>query len=121
MSSSVKTDNKKKDILILSLGPTQRLGEHSLSAGKMYTINFTKVNTEFCFSLHCNGANSYLFVNGTEIHKFTAKNFEIVPHKLYFGNVSKDSSASNMKKKMDLMVIFMTLVLIMMKLMLMIF
>ena len=98
MSSSTKIDNKGKDILILGKGPTQGLGEHSLSAGKMYSINFTKVNTKFCLSLHYNGANSYLFVNGTEIHEFTAKDSEIVPNNLCLGNVSKDLSASNTKK-----------------------
>ena len=41
----------------------------------MYSMNFIKVNTKFCLSLHYNGANNYLFVNGTEIHKFTAKDF----------------------------------------------
>ena len=46
----------------------------------MHSINFTKVNTKFCLSLHCNGANSYLFVNGTEIYKFTAKGSMIVPN-----------------------------------------
>ena len=64
----------------------------------MYSINFTKVNTKFCLSLHYNGANSYLFVNGTEIHKFLAKDSMIVPNNLCLGNVSKDFSASNMKK-----------------------
>ena len=64
----------------------------------MYSINFTKVNTKFCLSLHYNGANSYLFVNGTEIHKFTANDLEIVPNNLCLGNVSKDFSASNVKK-----------------------
>ena len=98
LSSSTKIDNKKKDILILGKGPTQGLGEHSLSAEKMYSINFTKVNTKFCLSLHYNGANSYLFVNGAEIHKFTAKDSEIVPRNLSLGNVSKDFSASNTKK-----------------------
>ena len=34
MSSSTKIDNKEKDILILGKGPTQGLGEHSLSAKK---------------------------------------------------------------------------------------
>ena len=34
MSSSTKIDNKGKDILILGIGPTQGLGEHSLSAEK---------------------------------------------------------------------------------------
>ena len=58
MSSSTKIDNKKKDILILDKGPTQGL-EHTLSAEKMYSINFTENNKKFCLSLHCNGANSY--------------------------------------------------------------
>ena len=39
-----------------------------------------------------------LFVNGTEIHKFTVNDPEIVPNNLCLGNVSKDFSASNMKK-----------------------
>ena len=78
-------------------GPTQGLGEHSLSAEKMYSINFTKVNIKFCLSLHFNGANSYLFVNGKEIHKFTAKDSMIIPNNLYLGNFSKDFSTSNMK------------------------
>ena len=61
-------------------------------------INFTKINTKFCLSLHYNGANSYFFVNGTEIHKFKAKDSELVSNNLSLWNVSKDFSASNMKK-----------------------
>ena len=49
-------------------------------------------------SLHYNGVNSYLFVNDTEIHKSTAKDSTIVQNNLCLGNVSKDFSASNMKK-----------------------
>ena len=41
MSSLSKVDNRKKDILILGKGPTEGL-EHTLSAEKMYSINFTK-------------------------------------------------------------------------------
>ena len=44
----------------------------------MYSINFTVTGNKFCLSLHYNGANSYLFVNGTEIIKFKAKDSEIV-------------------------------------------
>ena len=98
MSSSTKNDNKGKDILILGKGPTQGLGEHSLSSKKMYSINFTKVSAKFCLSLHYNGANIYLFVNGAEIHKYTAKDSMIVPYNLCLGNVSKTFSASNKKK-----------------------
>ena len=41
MNSSIHIDNKGKDILILGKGPMQRVGEHSLAAEKMYSINFT--------------------------------------------------------------------------------
>ena len=44
----------------------------------MYSINFIESNKNFCLRLHYNGANFYLFVNGTKIHKFKAKNSEIV-------------------------------------------
>ena len=81
---------KEKNILILGKGPIQGLGEHSLSGEEMYSINFTKVNTKFCLSLHYNGDNSYLFVNGTEIHKFKAKGSEILAYSLCLGNISKD-------------------------------
>ena len=60
MSSSAHIDNKKKDILILGKGPTQGL-EHTLTAEKMYSINFIVTKKKFCLSLHYNGANSYLF------------------------------------------------------------
>ena len=49
-------------------------------------------------SLHYNGANSYLFVNGTEIHKFKAKDSEIAATPLCLGNISKELSVDNMKK-----------------------
>ena len=53
---------------------------------------------KFCLSLHYNGANSYLFVNGKEIIKFKAKESEIVAKTLCLGNVSRDLSAVNLKK-----------------------
>ena len=64
----------------------------------MYSINFSKTNTKFCLSLHYNGANSCLFVNSTEIHKFKTKDSEIVVNSLCLGNISKDFSVDNMKK-----------------------
>ena len=64
----------------------------------MYSIKFTDTNEKFCLSLHYNGANSYFFVNGTEIYKFKAKDSEIVPSPLCLGNISKDWSTDNMKR-----------------------
>ena len=97
MSLSTKIDNRKKGILILGKSPTQGL-EHTLSAEKMYSINFTVTRKLFCLSLHYNGANSYLFVNSTEIYKFKAKDYEIVASPLCLGNISKDWSTDNLKK-----------------------
>ena len=48
--------------------------------------------------MHYNGTNSYLFVNGTEIYKFKAKDSEIVASPLCLGNISKDWSVDNMKR-----------------------
>ena len=71
-------------------GPTQGF-EHTLSAEKNYSINFTGNNKKFCLSLHCPGENSYLFANSTETHKFKGKDSEIVATPLCLGNVSKNN------------------------------
>ena len=65
----------------------------------MYSINFTEKNKIFCLSLLYNGANSYLFVNGTKIYKFKAKDSEIVATPLCLGNISKDWLIDNIKEK----------------------
>ena len=58
-----------------------------------------KKNKKICLSLHYNEASSYLFINGTEIHKFTAKDSEIVASPLCLGKISKDFLIP--KKKQD--------------------
>ena len=97
MSSSAHIDNKKKDILVLGKGPTQGL-ENTLTAEKMYSINFNLTKNKFCLSLRYNGENSYLFVNGTGIYKFKAKDSEIVASPFCLGKISKDWSVDNMKR-----------------------
>ena len=64
----------------------------------MYSNNFTVTRKKFYLSLHYNGANSYLFVNGTEIYIFKAKDSEIVATPLCLGNISNDWSTDNIKK-----------------------
>ena len=46
MSSSTKIHKSKKDILILGKGSKQGL-EHTLSAEKMYSINFKENKTKY--------------------------------------------------------------------------
>ena len=101
MSSSTKIDNRKKDISVLGKGPTQGL-ELTLIAEKMYSINVTENNKNFCLSLHYNKENSDLFVNATEIIKFKSKDPEVLAHLLCLGNISKDWPVHNMKKKTGL-------------------
>ena len=48
MSFSAHIDNNEKDILVLGIGPAQGL-EHTLTAEKLYSINFTVTNIKFCF------------------------------------------------------------------------
>ena len=49
-------------------------------------------------NLYYNGANTCLFVNGTEVVKFKAKDSKIVASPLCLGNISKDWSTDNMRK-----------------------
>ena len=88
MSTSVHIDNKKKDILVLRRVPTQEL-ESTSTAEKMYSTNYTVTKKKFCLSLHYNGGNSYLFVNGTVICKFKAKDSAIVASPLCLGSFLK--------------------------------
>ena len=65
MSSSAHSNNRAKSILLLGESRTQGLEDTTLYAEKIYSVNFTATRKKFCFSLHYNGDNSYLFVNGT--------------------------------------------------------
>ena len=89
LSWSTKIDNTKKYISILGKGPTKGL-ENTLSAEKMYSIDFKGNNKKLCLNFYYNGENSSLFVNSKEIFKFTAKNSEIVAIPLWLGNFLKD-------------------------------
>ena len=51
--------------------------------------------------LRFNGNNSFLFVNDTKIYQFKVKDSEIKDYTLCVGNISKDFTVNNMKKKQD--------------------
>ena len=96
MSSSAHIDNKKRYSNFRKRTNTKIRTYQNQK--KMYSFNFTVTRKKICLSLHYNGANSYLFVNGTEIYKFKAKDSEIVASPLCLGNISKDWSTDNVKK-----------------------
>ena len=95
LSSFSHANNKKNNILVLGKDFVQGINDTTIYAEKLYKINFTEKILKICLSLHYNGANSYLFVNGTGIHMFKAKDART----LRLGNNSKDFSLDNMKKK----------------------
>ena len=68
-------------------------------AEKMYSTNFTADNKKLCLSLHYNGDNSYLSVNGKKNHKFKAKDSEIVPYPLCLAGLSKDFEVGYMRAR----------------------
>ena len=84
--------------MILGGGPTQGLDSITFKGEAKYSINFTQWNRKFWISLHCNGSNSFLFVNATKIYQFKAKDSETKKYLLRLGNISKNFAAINMKK-----------------------
>ena len=98
MSSSLHTDNKGRDILILGERPTQGLDDTLLTAEIIHPINFTEPHKRFVLSLHYNGSNSFLFVNARKIYQFKAKDPEIKDYAFCLGNISKDFTINNTKK-----------------------
>ena len=84
MSSSVHTDNKKKDTLILGIVPTQGLDDTTLTVEAQYLVNFSRSNRVFCLSPHYNGSNIFLCVNATKIYQFKAKDSEMKKHLLKY-------------------------------------
>ena len=90
LSNSVHANNKVNNILVLGKDFIQGIKSTTIYVEKMYSTNFTVNNKKFCLSLHCNGDNSYLFVNGKQIHGFKVKDSEIVPYPLCLRGLSKD-------------------------------
>ena len=89
-------DNKNKDILILG---EQGLDDTTLTAEAKYPVSFKQSEKRFVLILQYNGSNSFLFVNATKIYQFKAKDSEIKSCKLCLGNISKEFTINNMKKK----------------------
>ena len=76
----------------------QGINDTTFYAGKLYSQNFTAANKKFVLSLHYNGDDSYLFVNGKPELKFKAKDDQIVKEILCLGNISDDWTAANAQK-----------------------
>ena len=95
VNSSNSVHATKKNILILGHSLTQKVNNTTICAEKMYSPNFSAENKMFCLSLHYNGNNSYLFVNGKKVTKFRAKISEIKANQLTLGSISTSKLYGN--------------------------
>ena len=78
MSFSIHRTNRANHIYIMGHGPTQGINDTTIYSEKKYFRNFTKPNVKFVLSLHYNGDDSYLFVNGRQELKFKCKTDQLV-------------------------------------------
>ena len=97
-NSVIHSNNKANNIFIMGDGFAQVINDTTLYAEKIYSQNFTAVNKKFVLSLHYNGDDSYLFVNGKQELKFKTKDDQIVKEILCLGNISDDWTAANAQK-----------------------
>ena len=97
-NSVIHSNNKANNIFIMGYGFVQGINHTTLYAEKIYSQNFTAVNKKLVLSLHYNGDNSYLFVNGKQELKFKAKDDQIVKEILCLGNISDDWIAADAQK-----------------------
>ena len=98
MSFSIQRTNRANHIHVMDDGLTQGIHDTTLSVEKKYFRNFTEPNVKFVLSLHYNGDDSYLFVNGRQELKFKSKTDQLVKEKLCIGNLSDQCTASESEK-----------------------
>ena len=94
MSFSVHATNRANNIYVMGDGLIQGINDTTIYAEKNYWRNFTDPGKKYVLSLHYNGDNSYLFVNGRQELKFKAKDDQIINEKLCLGNLSSEWTKS---------------------------
>ena len=97
-NSVIHSNNKTNNIYIMGDGFVQGIADTILYAEITYSQNFTQPSKKFVLSLHYNGDDSYLFVNGRQELKFKAKTDQLVKEKLCIGNLSDQWTASESEK-----------------------
>ena len=98
MSFSVHATNRANHIYLMGDGLTEGFNDTTIYVEKNYYRNFTDPGKKFVLSLHYNGNNSYLFVNGRQEFKFKCKTNQLVKEKLCIGNLSDQWTASESEK-----------------------
>ena len=97
-SSSIHATNRSNNIYVMGEDFIQGINGTTIYAEKLFHNNFTEFGVKFVLSLHYNGDNSYLFVNGRQELKFKAKDDQIINEKLCLGNLSDQWTTSESEK-----------------------
>ena len=98
MSFSVHATNRANHIYVMGTGLTQGIHDTTLYAEKNFYRNFTDLGKKIMLSLHYNGDDSYLFVNGRQELKFKTETDQLVKEKLCIGNLSDQWTTSESEK-----------------------
>ena len=93
-------NKQKQNIYVLGKDYIQGINGTTIYAENIYKTNMTEPNKKFVLSLHCNGDNSYLFVNSVEQLKFKAQLFtnDMKQEIFCIGNINSDWSSTNSTK-----------------------
>ena len=97
-SFSVHATNRANHIYLMGKELIQGINGTTIYAEKNFDRNFTDLGKKFVLSLHYNGNDSYLFVNGRQESKFKAKTDQLVKEKLCIGNLSDQWTTSESEK-----------------------
>ena len=82
MSFSVHATNRANHTYLMGTGLMQGINDTTtIYAEKNFYRNFTDFGKKFVLSLHYNGDDRYLFVNGWQDLKFKAKTDQLVNEK----------------------------------------
>ena len=86
------------NIYVMGKDYVQKINDTTIYAEKIYYRNFTDLGHKFVLSLHYNGNNSYLYVNGNQELKFKAQTDQLVKEKLCLGNLSDQWTTNESEK-----------------------
>ena len=94
-SNSYHSTNKTQNIYVLGKDFVQGINNTTVYAEKIYEINYTDQSKTFVLSLHYNGDNSYLCVNGSQELKFKSSVNYLDRNLLCVSNISSEWSLTN--------------------------
>ena len=77
LSNSGHATNRTQNTLILGEALVQKINDTTIYSEQAYSLKFSIENKTFFLSLHYNGSDSYLFVNGKQVIRFKPKTLKL--------------------------------------------